>query len=121
MAPLDVDSYGIPSVTVLIDFFEEALESASAIKPEATVEPALEDSDLEDVLSRLPFTAEATESSTAAGARQRNSSKFAIIETAARGLLSNLIVCVNLAQRASTQASLLTMSRPASPLTPLIL
>lgn len=120
MAPLDVDSYGISSVTVLIDFFEEALERASAIKPEVTVEPALEDADLEDVLCRLPVTAEATESQNVAGSRQRNSSKFAIIETAARGLLSNLIVRVDLTHRDSTQASLLTMPRPASPLTPLI-
>lgn len=115
MAPLDVDSYGIPSVTVLVDFFEDALKSASSIKPEATVEPALEDSDLEDVLSRLPVSAEAADSQAIAGARQRNSSKFAIIETAARGLLSNLIVRLDLARRDSPQASLLTVPRPASP------
>lgn len=102
MAPLDVDSYGIPSVTVLVDFFVEALESASAIKPDATVEPALEDSDLEDILSRLPVTAEATDSQTT-GARQRNNSKFAIIETAARGLLSNLIVRLALAPCGPTE------------------
>lgn len=99
MAPLSVDSYGIPSVTVLVDFFEEALESASAIKPETTVEPPLEDSNLEDVLGRLPVIAEAADSQNTAGARQRNSSKFAVIETAARGLLSNLIVRLALAPR----------------------
>lgn len=92
MAPLDVDSYGIPSVTVLVDFFEKALEAANAIKPEATVEPALEDADLETILARMPDSIEPAESLAVAGARQRNSSKFAIIETAARGLLSNLIV-----------------------------
>lgn len=121
MAPLDVDSYGITSVTALVEFFERALERASAIKPEATVEPALEEADLEDVLSQLPVAAEAGDSETLAGARQRNSSKFAIIETAARGLLSNLIVRADLAQRDPPKASLLTMPRPASPLIPLIL
>lgn len=92
MPSLDVDSYGIPAVTAFVDFFEASLEEAATIKPEATVEPALEDSDLEDVLSRLPAAATSTESQPAAGLRQRNSSKFATIETAARGFLSDLIV-----------------------------
>lgn len=93
MAPLDVDSYGISSVPVLVNFFEEALEAASTIKPESNVEPALEDADLEPLLAQLPVPIESTESISSVGARQRNSSKWAIIETAARGLLSNLIVC----------------------------
>lgn len=104
MAPLDVDSYGIPAVTVLVEFFEEALESASAIKPDATVEPVLEDSDLEDVLSRLPVTADTADSKNIAGSRQPNNSQFAIIETAARGLLSNLIVRLAFALRDHTEA-----------------
>lgn len=94
MAPLDVDSYGIPSVPILVNFFEEALEAASAIKPEASVEPPLEDADLDRILAQLPVSTNPAESfNDAVGARQRNSSKWAIIETAARGLLSNLIVC----------------------------
>lgn len=97
MAPLDVESYGITSVTVLVQFFEEVLEAASAIKPDATIEPALEEADLEAALARLPDSIEPTGSLSITGARQRNGSKFAIIETAARGLLSNLIVRAALA------------------------
>lgn len=92
MPSLEVDSYGVPAVTAYADFFEEALEATGAIKPESTVEPALEESDLEAVLSRLPGTSVTAGSQSPAGPRQRNNSKFAAIETAARGLLSNLIV-----------------------------
>lgn len=97
MPSLEVDSYGIPAVVAFVNFFEEALEVAGTIKPEAAVEPALEESDLEDVLSRLPAAAESPDSQPAAGPRQRNNAKFATIETAARGFLSNLIVCGTLA------------------------
>lgn len=92
MPSLEVDSYGVPAVTAFAEYFEEALEASTAIKPEATVEPALDESDLEDVLQRLPAAPEPVEAPDTGGLRQRNSSKFAIIETAARGLLSNLIV-----------------------------
>lgn len=92
MPSLEVDSYGIPAVTAFVDFFEEVLEVAGKIKPETAVEPALEESDLEDVLSRLPAVAELPDSQPTVGPRQRNNSKFATIETAARGFLSNLIV-----------------------------
>lgn len=93
MPSLEVDSYGVPAVTAFAEYFEEALGVASSIKPEATVEPVLDESDLEDVLGRLPAAPEPTEPHNTAGLRQRNSSKYATIETAARGLLSNLIVC----------------------------
>lgn len=93
MPSLEVDSYGVPAVTAYAEYFEKAVADTTAIKPEATVEPALEESDLEDVLQRLPVAPESTDTTTStAGLRQRNSSKFATIETAARGLLSNLIV-----------------------------
>lgn len=92
MPSLNVDSYGIPAVTAFADFFKDALEAASSIKPEADVEPPLEDADLNEVLGRLPTIADTTEQDAAAGPRQRNNTKFATIETAARGLLSNLIV-----------------------------
>lgn len=92
MPSLEVDSYGVAAVSTFVDFFERALEVASSIKPTATVEPALEDSDLQDVLSQLPETPETDESQSTSTLRQRNNAKFAVIETAARGLLSNLIV-----------------------------
>lgn len=92
MPSLEVDSYGVPAVTAFAEYFEEALETTASIKPEVTVEPVLEESNLEDVLKRLPAAPEPADAQTAGGLRQRNSSKFATIETAARGLLSNLIV-----------------------------
>lgn len=92
MPSLEVDSYGVPAVTAFAEYFEEALEATTAIKPEVTVEPALEESDLDDVLKRLPAAPESADAQSIGGLRQRNSSKFATIETASRGLLSNLIV-----------------------------
>lgn len=92
MPSLEVDNYGVPVVTAYAEYFEEALEATTAIKPESTVEPALEEFDLEHVLKRLPAAPDPTDTQSAEGSRQRNSSKFAIIETAVRGLLSNLIV-----------------------------
>lgn len=92
MPSLEVDSYGVPAVSTFVDFFEKALEAAISTKPTATIEPALEDSDLQDVLSQLPETPETDEPQSTATLRQRNNAKFAVIETAARGLLSNLIV-----------------------------
>lgn len=92
MPSLEVDNYGVPAVTTFVSFFEEALEVASSVKPTTTIEPALEESDLEDVLSRLPETPGSSETQEGADSRQKNNQKFAVIETAARGLLSNLIV-----------------------------
>lgn len=92
MPSLEVDSYGVPAVSTFVDFFESALEVASSIKPTETIEPALEETDLQDVLSQLPETPGADETLSTATLRQRNNAKFAVIETAARGLLSNLIV-----------------------------
>ena len=92
MPSLEVDSYGVPAVSTFVDFFERALDTASSLKPTTTVEPALEESDLQDVLSQLPETPDIDGSQSTATLRQRNNAKFAVIETAARGLLSNLIV-----------------------------
>ncbi|ROW12233.1 hypothetical protein VMCG_00364 [Cytospora schulzeri] len=96
MPSLEVDSYGVPAVSTFVDFFEKALEAASSTKPTATIEPALEESDLQDVLSQLPETPEADEHQNTTTLRQRNNAKFAVIETAARGLLSNLIAHVSI-------------------------
>ncbi|KUI54329.1 THO complex subunit 1 [Cytospora mali] len=96
MPSLEVDSYGVSAVSIFVDFFEKALGAASSAKPTATVEPALEESDLQDVLSQLPETPETDESQNTATLRQRNNAKFAVIETAARGLLSNLIAHVSI-------------------------
>lgn len=91
MPSLEVDDYGVTPVTTFVDFFDEALDAASSIKPTAAIDPPLEEADLEVVLSRLPETPHTSDSQDTA--RQRKHHRFAVIETAARGILSNLIVC----------------------------
>ncbi|KAL1874310.1 hypothetical protein Daus18300_003674 [Diaporthe australafricana] len=92
MPSLEVDDYGVIPVTTFVVFFEEALDAASSIKPTAAIDPPLEEADLEVVLSRLPETPHTSDSQDAA--RQRKHHRFAVIETAARGILSNLIAQV---------------------------
>lgn len=89
MPSLDVDSYGIPTVNDFVNFFEQALGVADKLKSETTVDPALDESDLQDVVSRLPTVANPPDPQLNSGPHHRN---YPIIETAARGFLSNLIV-----------------------------
>ncbi|KAK7737000.1 hypothetical protein SLS53_006756 [Cytospora paraplurivora] len=96
MPSLEVDTYGVQAVSTFVDFFEKALEVASSVKPTSSIEPTLEESDLKDVLNQLPETPETDESQSTATLRQRNNARFAVIETAARGLLSNLIARVSI-------------------------
>jgi hypothetical protein len=92
MPSLEVDDYGVKPVISLVTFFEEALEAATAIKPTSAIDPPLEDADLKAVLDRLPTTSTTDESQDVAASRQQRHHRFAVIETAARGVLSNLIV-----------------------------
>ncbi|KAI3398451.1 hypothetical protein diail_9132 [Diaporthe ilicicola] len=94
MPSLEVDGYGVTPVTTFVGFFDEALDAASSIKPTAAIDPPLEEADLEGVLSRLPETAHTNDSQDTA--RQRKHHRFAVIETAARGILSNLIAQVSI-------------------------
>lgn len=93
MPSLEVDDYGVTPVTSLVRFFEEALDAASAIKPTSAIDPPLEDADLKAVLDHLPTALLAGEPQDGAASRQDRHHRFAVIETAARGVLSNLIVC----------------------------
>lgn len=93
MPSLEVDDYGVTPVTTLVNFFEDALDAASTIKPTSAIDPPLEEADLEAVLDRLPTTPHTGESQEGAALRQERHHRFAVIETAARGVLSNLIVC----------------------------
>ena len=93
MPSLEVDGYGVTPVTSLVKFFEEALDDASAIKPTSAIDPPLEDADLKAVLDRLPTTPTTGGPQDGAALRQERHHRFAVIETAARGVLSNLIVC----------------------------
>lgn len=93
MPSLEVDNYGVTPVTTLVTFFEESLAAASTIKPTSAIDPPLEEADLEAVLARLPPTSHNSGSQDVAASRQERHHRFAVIETAARGILSNLIVC----------------------------
>lgn len=93
MPSLEVDDYGVTPVTAVVTFFEESLAAASTIKPTSAIDPPLEEADLEGVLARLPTTSHSSESQDVAASRQERHHRFAVIETAARGILSNLIVC----------------------------
>lgn len=92
MPSLEVDDYGVSPVTTLVRFFEESLATASTIKPTSAIDPPLEEADLEGVLAQLPTTFHTSESQDVAASRQERHHRFAVIETAARGILSNLIV-----------------------------
>lgn len=94
MPSLEVDDYGVTPVTSLVRFFEEALDAASAIKPTSAIDPPLEDADLKAVLDHLPTALFAGEPQDGAASRQDRHHRFAVIETAARGVLSNLIAQV---------------------------
>ncbi|KAH8783284.1 THO complex subunit 1 transcription elongation factor-domain-containing protein [Diaporthe sp. PMI_573] len=94
MPSLEVDDYGVTPVTSLVKFFEEALDAASAIKPTSAIDPPLEDADLKAVLDRLPTTPTTGGPQDGAALRQERHHRFAVIETAARGVLSNLIAQV---------------------------
>ena len=91
MPSLEVDSYGVPAVTTFVSYFEEVLVIAASAKSTTTIEPALEESDLQDVLSRWP-AASTTVEVKKEGAGNRKNQQFAVIETAVRGIQSNLIV-----------------------------
>ena len=91
MPSLEVDSYGVPAVTTFVSYFEEVLVVAASAKSTTTIEPALEESDLQDVLSRWP-AASTTVEVKKEGAGNRKNQQFAVIETAVRGIQSNLIV-----------------------------
>lgn len=92
MPSLEVDYYGVTPVTTVVTFFEESLAAASTIKPTLAIDPPLEEVDLEGVLARLPATSHTSELQDVAASRQERHHRFAVIETAARGILSNLIV-----------------------------
>lgn len=116
MPSLEVDDYGVTPVTTLVKFFEEALDAASTIKPTSAIDPPLEEADLKGVIDRLPTTPHTGEPQDGAALRQERHHRFAVIETAARGVLSNLIVC-DFVYYSVQDSGQLTFSRPRSPST----
>ncbi|KAK7751498.1 hypothetical protein SLS62_006583 [Diatrype stigma] len=81
------DGHSVPQVTAVGDLLSEALDHARIVKPTSSIEPALNKSDFESLLARLvPVFTSAPTGQAADRARQ-----YAVIETAARDLFSNLI------------------------------
>lgn len=82
------EGHGVPQVTAVEDLLIEALDHARIVKPTSSIEPALNKSDFETLLARLVpvFTSAPT------GQASDRARQYAVVETAARDLFSNLIV-----------------------------
>lgn len=76
------EAHGVPQVTAVGDLLNESLDHARNIKPTSSIEPALNKADFESLLTRLAPVFTVSDR-----ARQ-----YAVIETAARDIFSNLIV-----------------------------
>ncbi|RYP92263.1 hypothetical protein DL770_001576 [Monosporascus sp. CRB-9-2] len=86
--PSAVDpGHGVPQVATVLDLLKESLDYARSVKSTSSIEPALNKSDFESLLTRLfsVFTSEPA-SQVSDKARQ-----YAVVETAARDLFSNQI------------------------------
>ena len=82
------EGHGVPQVAAVEDLLNESLDHARIVKPTFSIEPPLNKSDFEALFTRLPSVfANAVIGQIPDKARQ-----YAIIETAARDLFSNLIV-----------------------------
>lgn len=96
MPALEVDDKGVPAVSAFASLLNDLLDEASVAKQTATIEPALNKSDFDDlshrVSSALPDVGETQPND---GGPDRDPSKTrrnAIVETAARDLFCKLIV-----------------------------
>ncbi|KAJ3532200.1 hypothetical protein NM208_g8548 [Fusarium decemcellulare] len=95
MAALDADNPATPAVATFTTLLQELLSQAEKTKQTSTIEPGLNKSDFENLSGRVASTA--AELATAEGGdgkvtnEQAKGRQFAIIETAARDIFSNLI------------------------------
>ena len=82
------DGSGLPQVTAVEALLRESLDHAQMLKPASSIEPALNKSDFESLLTTLPtLLINSSTGQTSDKARQ-----YAVVETAARDIFSNLIV-----------------------------
>jgi THO complex subunit 1 len=86
MPSFEVDDHGIQAITAFSSVLDSLLSRAEALKPTATIEPALDKSDFEDLSGQL--------SAIFPGAEAKSAQRYAVIETVARGIFSNLVVCI---------------------------
>ncbi|TVY63153.1 THO complex subunit 1 [Fusarium oxysporum f. sp. cubense] len=93
MAAQEIDNPAAPAITAFTTLLEEFLSQAETAKPTSAIEPALRKSDFDDLSGRVSRTADDVSSPAAEGAASTidKGRQFAIIETAARNIFSQLI------------------------------
>ncbi|CCT71379.1 related to nuclear matrix protein p84 [Fusarium fujikuroi] len=93
MAAQEIDNPAAPAIAAFTTLLKEFLSQAEAAKPTSAIEPALRKSDFDDVSGRVSRTADDVSSPAAEGAAStiNKGRQFAIIETAARNIFSQLI------------------------------
>ncbi|WKT48945.1 Guanylate kinase/L-type calcium channel beta subunit [Fusarium oxysporum f. sp. vasinfectum] len=93
MAAQEIDNPAALAITAFTTLLEEFLSQAETAKPTSAIEPALRKSDFDDLSGRVSRTADDVSSPAAEGAASTidKGRQFAIIETAARNIFSQLI------------------------------
>ncbi|KAF5634419.1 hypothetical protein F25303_8755 [Fusarium sp. NRRL 25303] len=93
MAAQEIDNPAAPAMAAFTTLLKEFLSQAETVKPTSAIEPALRKSDFDDVSGRVSRTADDVSSPAAEGAAStiNKGRQFAIIETAARNIFSQLI------------------------------
>ncbi|KAF4442491.1 nuclear matrix p84 [Fusarium acutatum] len=93
MAAQEIDNPAAPAIAAFTTLLEEFLSQAETAKPTSAIEPALRKSDFDDLSGRVSRTADDVSSPAAEGAASTidKGRQFAIIETAARNIFSQLI------------------------------
>ncbi|KAI1010209.1 hypothetical protein LB503_013186 [Fusarium chuoi] len=93
MAAQEIDNPATPAIAAFTTLLEEFLSQAETAKPTSAIEPALRKSDFDDVSGRVSRTVDDVSSTAAEGAAStiNKGRQFAIIETAARNIFSQLI------------------------------
>ncbi|KAF4333831.1 nuclear matrix p84 [Fusarium beomiforme] len=93
MAAQDIDNPAAQAIAAFTGLLEELLSQAETVKPTSAIEPALRKSDFDDLSGRVSKTAADVSSPAAEGAPSTidKGRQFAIIETAARNIFSQLI------------------------------
>lgn len=76
------EAHGVTQVATVTDILNESLRHARTVKPTSSIEPALNKSDFEFLLTRL----------TPVFASADKARRYAVIETAARDIFTNSIV-----------------------------
>ena len=91
MPSATTDAPGLSQVAVVDTLLKESLDYAQSLKPTSSIEPALNKSDFESLLNSLSTVF----ANTSSGQVYDKPRQYAVVETAARDIFSNLIVRPN--------------------------